>query len=116
MKKHYFRFGALGGGSGLLSCTCVVIPLVLFSVSASLAASIMMVLGSFDLLFIILGTSFFVSMISWDLKKKKLLNLKGIKEQKEVIFLSAIIFIGITSILILIIGPIFMPWLITPMS
>ena len=107
-KGAYRKYGIFGGGSGLLSCTCVVIPLVLISISASLASFVMSILGSFGVFFIVFGTIIFVSMLTFDLKRKKAFSFEGINQLKGQIIFSALIFVVLTSILVLAVAPILM--------
>lgn len=107
-KSSYKNLTALGGGSSLLSCTCAIVPIVLIAVSSSIAAFAASVLGSFDLFFIILGISVFIGMLALDLKRKKSLNISGIRNLIAPITLSAMIFVVITTVLLFVIAPAFL--------
>jgi len=104
----YKRGAGIGGGSGLLSCTCAIVPIVLIAVSSSVATFAAGILGSFDIFFIVLGSSVLVGTLAFDLKRKGALNIEGVKRLKGPISLSVVIFVIITVTLLYVIAPMFM--------
>ena len=107
--KGMYKHGAgIGGGCGLLSCTCAIVPIVLIAISSSVAAFAISVLGSFDTFFIVLGSSVLGGTLAFDLKRKRALNIQGVKRFRGPIALSVVIFVIITITLLYVIAPIFL--------
>lgn len=107
-KNVYGKLAAIGGGSSLISCTCAIVPIVLIAVSSSVAALAAKALGSFDIFFIVLGVSVFVGLLVFDLRRKKSLNVNGVKKLAGPIAISTALFVAITSVLLFAIAPAFM--------
>jgi len=104
----YKRCACVGGGSGLLSCTCMVVTMVLFAVIPGLALFVFGVVGPFEIFFLYLGCSVMAGISAFDLKRNKALSVQGIKRLKGPISVSVAIFVIIVVTLFYVAGPSFM--------
>jgi len=98
----YKRPVGIGVLAGLVSCSCIIIPifLIIFAGSNFYISS---QFRNYDTLFIIIGAAFLAIVLIYDLKRKNALNPAGIKKNKKSIYTSIFIFI-VTDFIILIIS------------
>ena len=104
----YKHCSAVGGGSGLLSCTCMVVTMVLLIIIPSVAVFVFSVVGPYERFFLVLGCSVMGGISAFDLRRKKALSLQGIKSLKGPISLSVAIFVIIVVTMFYAVAPVLM--------